>query len=203
MARSRVKPGATSRRFPRDVIVKCIQRVHDGASMYSVGKEIGARTNTVKYWVDHAHRYLNLPEKLLKADGDLDEYHRQRFQNNGWAAICHMLQASKKVSDPAFLTAIANYIDKVVPLLLKTTKTPDRDNGKKPKAGTVDEPAWQEVELAVARLKRVKSGDEVQESQRTDPAEGEQGKPAGGEVIDVPTEKHEGKGANEASSDRT
>jgi len=62
---------------------------------------------------------------------------------------------------------------------------------------------WQEVEVAVARLRGIKSKEEPSVNQRTQQDEAGQEGSAAGEVVDVPAEKSEEKGANEGVSDRT
>lgn len=198
------KPKGGSRRYPRETIIKAIKKVRGGASMCSVAEEIGTRANSVKYWMDHADNYLGPEDKkaLISVDG-LDEKTRNTVCGEGWSAVIFQLKQSKKETDAALLRERTNFIDKVVPHLLRLEKAAGgslapEEKSPIPKADR--EKTLQEMEVIVARFTRNREEKESPSSQRGSRPEGEQAGPASGEVIDAAAEQSSSEGANEAAS---
>jgi len=199
------KPKGGSRRYPRETIINAIKKVRGGASMCSVAEEIGTRANSVKYWMDHADNYLGPEDKkaLIAVDG-LDDKTRDTVCGEGWSSVIFQFKQSKKETDAALLQQRTNFIDKVIPHLLRLEKASGGSlaNEQKeliPKAD--QDKAIQEMEVIVARFTRNREEKEASASQRGSRPEGERGDPTSGEVIDVPTEKPTAEGANEATSE--
>jgi len=130
------KPKGGSRRYPRETIINAIKKVRGGASMCSVAEEIGTRANSVKYWMDHADNYLGPEDKkaLIAVDG-LDDKTRDTVCGEGWSSVIFQFKQSKKETDAALLQQRTNFIDKVIPHLLrleKASQTSKRNSSPRP-----------------------------------------------------------------------
>ena len=199
------KPRGGSRRYPRETIINAIKKVRGGASMCSVAEEIGTRANSVKYWMDHADNYLGPDDKkaLISVDG-LDDKTRDTVCGEGWSAVIFQFKQSKKETDAALLQQRTNFIDKIIPHLLRLEKAsggslaPDE---KEPVPKADRDKAIQEMEVIVARFTRKREENEASANQRGSRPESERRVEDGSEVIDATAEQSSTEGANEAVSD--
>lgn len=204
--KGRQQTGIGARRYPRETKIKAITMVNEGASMCSVGRELGVKANVVKYWVEHADTILGPQGKMaLTFDDGLDDYTRQRFHREGWGAIFEALRQSRKKFKDAPLDQITRFIEVLTEKLSRLGAPPKKAqvNGQSAAPNGEQDKAIQEIEVLVARFTKKKDEMEGNDNQRVPPADDEGRGGAPGEVIDVPPENQEEKDANDSATGPT
>lgn len=204
--KGRQQTGIGGRRYPRETKIKAITMVNEGASMCSVGRELGVNANVIKYWIEHADAILGPQGKMaLTFEQGLDEYTRQRFHREGWGAIFEALRQARRKFKDAPLDQMTRFIEVLTEKLSRLGTPPKKPdaNGKPGPAKDEQDKAIQEIELMVARFTRKKGEMDTNENQRA-PRPGDGGRGPGlAEIIDLPPEGEERNDANGSSANST
>ena len=182
----------------RDYKIACIDKVEDGQSMSSLGKEEGVAVSQIKYWVDNAEAIRGEGKKDLTFEKGLESLTARKFHKEGWLAITVAMNQAKSImrKKGATLTEITKFVEVVTEKLARFGKAKNKSEvGKKSsddqKPKTPMDETLDKIEIIVARFTKTKAKDEARSNVSGDHPEGKPLAPPDGASIETTAEPDE------------
>jgi len=167
MGQAEGKTQKVGSRYPRELVLRAIQAVNEGATLTTVAKDFKVAPNVVKYWVDNADRFMGpAGMKALTFGTGLDDHTRQQFHRIGWQSVYLALRVARVKFKTATLTEISTFIANTVDRLGKHARPTDEerrsgDGGESPIKSAASREAgraFSQVEAMVVRMTQQREG---------------------------------------------